>query len=91
MENQIQLMIYENAKDLENYVSLDKMSKRIIANYKTYRTANPHLEPFEVWRLLSVEVYGCDADEGLIKESWDEYKASMKKVLGKKRFKKRKK
>ena len=65
--------------------------KELQRNNKTYRIANPHLEPFEVWCLLCVEVYCCDKDEALVKESWDEFKASMKKVLGKKQFKKRKK
>ena len=59
-------------------------------NYKTYRIANPHLKPFEVWCLLCVEFYGCDKCEALIKESWNEFQSAMKKVLGKKRFKKRK-
>ena len=65
--------------------------KELQRNYKTYRIANPRLEPFEAWCLMCVEVYGCDKNEALIKESWDEHKASMNKVLGKKRFKKRKK
>mgnify|MGYP003648252200 CR=1 FL=1 len=65
--------------------------KQLQHNNKTYRIANPHLEPYEVWCLLCVEVHGCDKDEALIKESWDEFKSSMKKVLGKKQFKTRKK
>jgi len=59
-------------------------------NYKTYRIANPHLEPFEVWCLLCVEFYGCDKKEALVKETWDEFQSSMKKLHGKNRFKKRK-
>lgn len=65
--------------------------KELQRNNKTYRIANPHLESFEVWCLLCVEFYGCDKGEALIKESWVEFKASMKKVLGKKQFKTRKK
>ena len=64
--------------------------KELQRNYKTYRIANPRLESFEVWRLLCVEVYCCDKGEALIKESWNDFQSAMKKVLGKKQFKKRK-
>ena len=65
--------------------------KEMQRNYKTHRIANPHLESFEVWCLLCVEVYGCDKGEPLIKESWVEFQSAKKKVLGNKRFKKRNK
>jgi hypothetical protein len=65
--------------------------KELQRKYKTYRIANPHLEPFGVWCLLCVEFYGCDKDEAIVKESWDKFQSAKKKVLGKKQFKKRKK
>ena len=64
--------------------------KELQRNYKAHRIANPHLEPFQAWCLLCVEVYGCDKGEALIKESWNDFQSAMKKVLGKKQFKKRK-
>ena len=92
MEKTTQVMIYEHIRDMKNHnVSLDEIDKRVRANYKTYRKVNPRLEPFEAWSLMCVEVYDCVKGEAGIKGAWDEFQADLKKGLGKKRFKKRKK
>ena len=84
-------MIYQHLGDMKSpFASLKQIHDRVKDNYKKLRISNPHLEQFKVWCLLCVEVYGCDKDEQLIKDSWDEFKASQKKSLGKKQFKKRK-